>query len=41
MFLHAHQITFVHPETSTPVTLNAALAPECVQFLKSLEKNPA
>jgi 23S rRNA pseudouridine955/2504/2580 synthase len=41
MFLHAHQLTFVHPETGKPVTLNATLAPECQQFLKSLEKNPA
>jgi 23S rRNA pseudouridine955/2504/2580 synthase len=37
MFLHAHQITFLHPESGLPTTLNAALAPECVQFLKSLE----
>jgi len=39
MFLHAHQITFLHPESARPITLNAALAPECGQFLKSLEKN--
>lgn len=38
MFLHAHQITFNHPETGKPVTLNAPLPPECEQFLKSLEK---
>lgn len=36
MFLHAHQITFTHPETGKPVTLKAPLAPECEQFLKSL-----
>jgi len=36
MFLHAHQITFTHPETQKPVTLNAALAPECENFLKSI-----
>jgi 23S rRNA pseudouridine955/2504/2580 synthase len=36
MFLHAHQITFAHPETGNPVTLNAALPPECERFLKSL-----
>jgi 23S rRNA pseudouridine955/2504/2580 synthase len=36
MFLHAHQITFTHPETGKPVTLNAALPPECERFLKSL-----
>jgi 23S rRNA pseudouridine955/2504/2580 synthase len=41
MFLHAHQITFVHPDTGKPVTLNAPLAPECEQFLKSLEKTSA
>ena len=37
MFLHAHQITFTHPETGKPVTLNAPLPPECERFLKSLE----
>lgn len=36
MFLHAHQITFAHPETGKPVTLKAPLARECEQFLKSL-----
>jgi 23S rRNA pseudouridine955/2504/2580 synthase len=41
MFLHAHQLTFAHPETGKPVTVKAALPPECEQFLKSLEKNPA
>jgi 23S rRNA pseudouridine955/2504/2580 synthase len=40
MFLHAYQITFMHPETGKPVTLKAPLAPECEQFLKSLEKAP-
>ncbi|HJW55515.1 MAG TPA: RluA family pseudouridine synthase [Burkholderiaceae bacterium] len=38
MFLHAHQITFLHPETGKPVTLNALLPPECEQFLKSLKQ---
>jgi 23S rRNA pseudouridine955/2504/2580 synthase len=38
MFLHAHQITFTHPETGKPVTLKAALPPECERFLKSLHK---
>lgn len=38
MFLHAHQITFLHPEGGHPVTLNAALPLECEAFLKSLEK---
>lgn len=37
MFLHAHQITFMHPETAQPVTLKAELAYECAQFLHSLE----
>ncbi len=37
MFLHAHQITFAHPETGKPVTLNAPLPPECERFLKNLE----
>jgi len=36
MFLHAHQITFMHPETEQPVTLNAPLPPECANFLDSL-----
>jgi 23S rRNA pseudouridine955/2504/2580 synthase len=38
MFLHAHQITFTHPDTGKPVTLNAPLPPECESFLKSLER---
>jgi 23S rRNA pseudouridine955/2504/2580 synthase len=38
MFLHAHQITFTHPDTGKPVTLNAPLPPECERFLKSLER---
>lgn len=37
MFLHAHQITFTHPDTGKPVTLNSPLPPECERFLKSLE----
>ena len=41
MFLHAHQITFTHPESGKPVTLNAPLPPECEKFLKSLEKTLA
>jgi 23S rRNA pseudouridine955/2504/2580 synthase len=36
MFLHAHQITFTHPDTGKPVTLNSPLPPECERFLKSL-----
>lgn len=38
MFLHAHQITFTHPETCKSMTLNAALAAECERFLLSLGK---
>jgi 23S rRNA pseudouridine955/2504/2580 synthase len=41
MFLHAHRITFVHPETGEPVTLTAPLPPECERFLKSLPKQSA
>jgi 23S rRNA pseudouridine955/2504/2580 synthase len=40
MFLHAHQITFTHPETAEAVTLNAALPPECERFLTSLQQTP-
>ncbi len=36
MFLHAHQITFVHPESGKPMTINASLPPECALFLASL-----
>lgn len=36
MFLHAHQITFLHPESGKPITLNAPLPLECERFLKSL-----
>jgi len=38
MFLHAHQITFTHPDSGKSVTLKAALPPECQRFLQSLEK---
>jgi 23S rRNA pseudouridine955/2504/2580 synthase len=41
MFLHAWQITFLHPEKGSPVTLKAALPPECEHFLRSLEQVPA
>lgn len=37
MFLHAHQITFIHPETGETVTIDAPLASECDRFLRSLE----
>ncbi|HEY0063493.1 MAG TPA: RluA family pseudouridine synthase [Telluria sp.] len=38
MFLHAQQITFTHPESGKPMTLNAPLAGECERFLLSLGK---
>lgn len=41
MFLHAHQITFRHPETGELVTLNAALPSECERFLAGLERTTA
>ncbi|MFL9925852.1 RluA family pseudouridine synthase [Herbaspirillum lusitanum] len=37
MFLHAYQISFIHPETGKQITLKAKLPPECEKFLKSLE----
>ncbi len=40
MFLHAHQVTFRHPDSGEAVTLKAPLPPECERFLKSL-KTPA
>lgn len=36
MFLHAHQITFAHPETGKAVTVKAPLPAECERFLVSL-----
>ena len=38
MFLHAHQLTFVHPDSGKPVTLKAGLPPECQRLLKALEQ---
>jgi 23S rRNA pseudouridine955/2504/2580 synthase len=38
MFLHAHQITFTHPESGKQMTLNAPLPAECERFLLSLGK---
>ena len=38
MFLHAHQITFTHPETGEAMTIKAPLAAECERFLVSLGK---
>jgi len=41
MFLHAHQLTFVHPDSGKPITLKAALPPECQRLLKALEQQAA
>ncbi|OGS95187.1 MAG: RNA pseudouridine synthase [Gallionellales bacterium RBG_16_56_9] len=38
MFLHAHQISFTHPESGKSVTLNAPLPIECRRFLSELGK---
>jgi len=38
MFLHAHQITFTHPDTGKEMTLRAPLPAECERFVKSLGK---
>ena len=38
MFLHAHQITFTHPESGKQQTINAPLPAECERFLVSLGK---
>ncbi|MDT6960024.1 RluA family pseudouridine synthase [Cupriavidus sp. SZY C1] len=36
MFLHAHKLTFTHPQTGAPVTVSAPLPGECVEFLQQL-----
>jgi 23S rRNA pseudouridine955/2504/2580 synthase len=36
MFLHAHKISFVHPETGESMTITSPLPKECAQFLESL-----
>ena len=41
MFLHAHRITFLHPESGKPMTLSAPLPLECVRFLESLKETTA
>ena len=38
MFLHAHRITFTHPDSGRPVTLSSPLPAECARFLQSLEE---
>lgn len=41
MFLHAHQISFTHPDTGQPMTLTAPLPKDCQQFLTSLQPTTA
>ncbi len=41
MFLHAHQISFTHPDSGALMTLNAPLPGECERFLKSLSATSA
>lgn len=36
MFLHAHQMTFTHPDTDKDMTVRSVLPKECEQFLMSL-----
>ncbi|RZT41624.1 ribosomal large subunit pseudouridine synthase C [Cupriavidus agavae] len=36
MFLHAHRLTLVHPNTGEPMTVSAPLPAECVEFLQQL-----
>jgi 23S rRNA pseudouridine955/2504/2580 synthase len=36
MFLHAHQVTFTHPDSGQPTTLSAVLPAECERFLATL-----
>jgi len=36
MFLHAHQISFMHPETAQTLTIAAKLPAQCERFLQSL-----
>lgn len=38
MFLHSHHVTFIHPETEEPFSIDSKLAPECANFLESLDK---
>ncbi|WP_338845337.1 RluA family pseudouridine synthase [Massilia sp. W12] len=41
MFLHAFRLQFTHPESGQRMQLQAPLAAECEQFLRSLEAKPA
>lgn len=38
MFLHAHQISFLHPENGKQMIFRAPLPPECERFLETLIK---
>ncbi len=38
MFLHAHRITFTHPDSGKPMTVSAPLPADCERFLVSLGK---
>lgn len=38
MFLHAHSITFNHPLTGEPLSINAPLAPDLQKYLDRLDK---
>ncbi len=39
MFLHAYRITFAHPETRKPITVEAPLPKECVTYLEALARH--
>jgi 23S rRNA pseudouridine955/2504/2580 synthase len=41
MFLHAHQLGFVHPGTGVRITVNAPLPDECAHFLTGLNQGEA
>lgn len=36
MFLHAWQLSFIHPDTGETITVTAPLPPECARYLESL-----
>ncbi len=38
MFLHAYRITFIHPETGRPITIEAPLPEECTSYLSALQQ---
>lgn len=39
MFLHAHKITFSHPESDAPISISSLLSPECEHFLESIDNS--